>query len=155
MTDYVSINGVIEKLEDAKIPASDRGFLFADNVFETLVTFAGTILNLDKHLKRLRISAENMSIPIPWSDEQLAFELKSLAEQSNFRKGLLRLVVTRGEGFGLSFEKTITPNKYIYSLPAKADPEWVQAEGLKLKKKKLTQPKEAQLQKQVTTFHPS
>lgn len=136
MTDYVSFNGVIEKLEDAKIPASDRGFLFADNVFETLVTFAGTILNLDKHLKRLRISAENMSIPIPWSDEQLTFELKSLAEQSNFRKGLLRLVVTRGEGFGLSFEKTITPNKYIYSLPAKADPEWVQAEGLKLKKKK-------------------
>ena len=76
MKDLININGVITPLEDAKISATDRGFLFADNIFETLVAFDGKILNLKKHLERLRISAENMQIPIPWSDEELEFELK-------------------------------------------------------------------------------
>jgi branched-subunit amino acid aminotransferase/4-amino-4-deoxychorismate lyase len=136
MSNLISINGTISNLEDAKIPATDRGFLFADNVFETLVAFEGKVLNLSKHIERLRTSAENMQIPIPWGDEELEFELKSMAEQTSHTKGFLRLVVTRGSGFGISFGDDITPNKYIYSLPANMDPDWVQQTGIALKRKK-------------------
>ena len=137
MKDLININGVITPLEDAKISATDRGFLFADNIFETLVAFDRKILNLKKHLERLRISAENMQIPIPWSDEELEFELKTMVEQNKHPKGFLRFVVTRGDGFGISYdEEKIHPNKYIYSLPAKQDPDWVQQNGIALKKKK-------------------
>lgn len=132
----ISINGVITNLEDAKIPANDRGFLFADNIFETLVSFKGKLLNVEKHIRRLRISAENMQIPIPWSDEELEFELRHMAEVQKHAKGFLRLVVTRGNGFGISFSDDIKPNKYIYALPANIDPKWVQEKGIALKRKK-------------------
>lgn len=138
MSKLISINGTISSLDKASIPATDRGFLFADNIFETIVVFDGKILNLKKHLERLRISAENMRIDIPWTDEELSFELVSIAEQNKLPKGVIRLVVTRGCGFGISFDDHITPNKYIYSLPANVDPTWVQEKGIALKKKKST-----------------
>lgn len=136
MNQLVSINGTISPLEEAVIPATDRGFLFSDNVFETLVAFNGKILNLKKHLARLRISAENMQISIPWTDDELTFELTSMAESVKHPKSFFRLVVTRGNGFGISFNENIKPNKYIFYMPANLDPEWVQTKGIALKPKK-------------------
>lgn len=133
MKSLASINGQITTLEEAFVPAKDRGFLFGDNIFETLVAFSGKILNVPKHLQRLRTSAENMGIHIPWSDEQLAFELETLAESTKNKKSFLRLVVTRGEGFGLSVSEELTPNKYIFCGPANKDPETILKNGLRLK----------------------
>lgn len=136
MKHLMSINGEITSLENAVIPATDRGFLFGDNIFETIVAFSGKILNLDRHLERLRRSADNLQMSIPWSDEELKFELMTLCEQNPQTKSFLRLVVTRGCGFGLAFEKETVPNKYIYCLPAKVENSSFFANGIALKKKK-------------------
>lgn len=133
MEELININGVITPLDRATISATDRGFLFADNIFETLVAFDGTILNVKQHIDRLRNSAANMEIPIPWSDEELKFDLESMVERTKHRKGILRLVVTRGDGFGISFDSEISPNKYIYSIPAHPEPAWVLKDGIALK----------------------
>ena len=133
MEELININGVITPLDKATISATDRGFLFADNIFETLVAFDGTILNVKQHIDRLRNSAANMEIPIPWSDEELKFDLESMVERTKHRKGILRLVVTRGDGFGISFDSGISPNKYIYSIPAHPEPAWVLKDGIALK----------------------
>src|SRR5690606_30973975 len=97
----ISVNGEIQPAEKAKVSALDRGFLFGDNIFETLVGFHGRILDVSPHLARLRQSAEDLLIDIPWSDEALQFEMESLAAEVAEPKIFIRLVVTRGEGLGL------------------------------------------------------
>ena len=119
MDGIIVVNGEFQNPERASIPALDRGFLFGDNVFEVLVAFRGKVLDTHKHIRRLRNSAELLSLPIPWSDEELAFELQSVAEQINFPKSYLRVVVTRGAGTGLDIPEAMEPHKIIYGFPAK------------------------------------
>jgi len=132
----VSVNGQVSSLENACIPADDRGFLFADNVFEVIVGFKDQLLDLDKHLVRLRSSADELGIDLPWSDEDLAFEVTSLAEQFSCDKKYIRLVITRGCGFGLAVEP-IKPNKIIYIMPTKTEVESIYHDGVSLKLKRL------------------
>ncbi len=129
----VSVNGQISDLSEAKISASDRGFLFADSVFETLVAFEYLVLEPLAHFSRLRASADAKLIPIPWADEDLLFEVKTLIEQLGAAKTQIRLVVTGGEGFGLAPATKVQPSKMIYALPATHFPESVYLEGLALK----------------------
>jgi len=137
MAALISINGTVTSQEEAAIPAMDRGFLFGDNVFEVLVGFNGKLLDLTEHLDRLRLSADDLRIDIPWSNQELAFELESLAEQVNEPKIYIRLVITRGNGAGISIPDNITPNKIIYAFPAKIESPEVYQSGLSLKRKQL------------------
>lgn len=137
MEGLIAINGEMISPDLAKISAFDRGFLFGDSIFEVMVGFRKKILNQKSHLKRLRFSAHQYSIPIPWTDEQLLFEIETLNEQLNAPKSYIRLVVTRGEGLGLKTSSSLTPNRLIYALPAKKENEKSYAEGLALKTKHL------------------
>src|SRR5438105_454484 len=104
MRGFVSINGQVSPPELAVVPALDRGLLFGDGIFEVLVAFHGKILNVPRHLERLRASAETLGFQIPWGDAELEFELASLVEQLAVPKAYLRLAVTRGNGLGLKPE---------------------------------------------------
>jgi branched-chain amino acid aminotransferase len=132
MKSLVSVNGTITSPEDARIPAMDRGFLFGDDVFETLVAFGGIILNKSRHLERLRRSAEMLNMEIPWRDDELSFELDSLAQMVRCPKLSLRLVVTRGNGLGLKPQPEISPNKIVYVIPAQIETDKTRQEGLAL-----------------------
>lgn len=114
----------------------DRGLLFGDNVFEVLVGFGKHLLDVEPHLERLRGSAENLEIPVPWSNEDLRFEMESLAEQITAPKKYIRLVITRGDGLGLGSIETANPNKYLYAFPANREPEHHLREGIALKLKR-------------------
>src|SRR6185312_11534292 len=96
----IAVNGSVFPAATAQIPATDRGALYGDAVFETMVAFGGQILRIDQHLARLRQSAERLGIALPWSDEALTFELRGLAETEAKPKLTLRLVVSRGSGLG-------------------------------------------------------
>lgn len=130
----ISVNGRITPPEQAVIPALDRGFLFSDAVFETLVAFQGTILDTPRHMTRLRRSAESTQMSIPWSDAELEFELQALAEQVPVNKVSLRLVITRGIGTGLKLPPDLKPNKVIYCAPATGEPRSLYQEGIALKR---------------------
>jgi branched-subunit amino acid aminotransferase/4-amino-4-deoxychorismate lyase len=132
MKSLVSFNGQVTTLEDARIPATDRGFLFGDSIFETLVAFHGKILNKDRHLSRLHRSAELIGLQIPWSNEQLSFELDHLIQSLQVPKMSLRLVVTRGSGLSLRPESGLVPNRVIFAIPAKVESDLVREEGLAL-----------------------
>lgn len=132
MEGIVSVNGKISSPEDAVIPVLDRGFLFGDNVFEVIVAFGNKALDLKPHLIRLRESAEMHRMEIPWSDEELSFEIQSLIEQTKALKKYVRLVITRGNGIGLYAPEKPVLNKVIYCLPAKLEPEETFSNGLSL-----------------------
>jgi branched-subunit amino acid aminotransferase/4-amino-4-deoxychorismate lyase len=134
MLGLISVNGKVTAPEAAMVPALDRGFLMADDIFEVLVAFGGKLLDLDRHLVRLRQSAEKTQIPVPWSDAELGFELQALADQVRAPKMYLRLTVTRGLGMGVKPPKDPKPTKVIYCFPAADEPLSSYKEGLGLKR---------------------
>lgn len=135
MDGIISINGTISAPQDARVPALDRGFLFGDNIFEVLVAFGNKALDLSPHLLRLRKSAAMHKIPIPWSDEELSFEITSLVEAFTAPKKYIRLVITRGNGIHLFAPESPIPNKIIYCLAAKQESSENLENGLKLMRK--------------------
>ncbi|MCB9229054.1 MAG: aminotransferase class IV [Deltaproteobacteria bacterium] len=137
MDGIIVVNGEFRKPDTASIPAMDRGFLFGDHVFEVLVAFRGHVLDLRPHISRLRESAEILKLPIPWSDEELSFELSSVAERLDYPKTQLRLVVTRGAGSSLDIPEDVHPHKIIYGFPAKLMDERLYKEGISLQARHL------------------
>ena len=64
-TAHAWANGGLVPADAPLIPASDRGFLLGDAVFETIRVFGGRILELPLHAERLRGSAAALEIPLP------------------------------------------------------------------------------------------
>jgi len=133
----ISVNGVISPAAQAGIPALDRGFLFGDNVFEVIVGFHGKLLDVDRHLARLRRSAAEIELDIPWSDAELTFEIEALASQIPAPKNYIRLVITRGNGLGLNIGDSLAPNRVIYSFAAAQEPTLTYKDGLSLRRRML------------------
>jgi branched-chain amino acid aminotransferase len=130
----IAVNGSVTAPEEAKVSALDRGFLFGDNVFETFVGFQDKLLDASQHLARLRYSAGEIGLGIPWSDEELTFELTSLIEQVAVDKKSVRLVVTRGEGLGLRVKADFKPTRVVYAFPAPVESPTLYQEGICLKR---------------------
>ncbi|MDD9951263.1 MAG: aminotransferase class IV [Zetaproteobacteria bacterium] len=133
MTGLISINGEIQPAEQAKVPALDRGFLFGDNIFEAMVGFSGQIIDTTAHLERLEKSAERIRLTLPWSQDLLRFELETLAQQAQFPKAFIRLVITRGCGSGLRVPETRQPLRVGYCLPSPPVEEDKWERGLRVK----------------------
>ena len=129
---WIAINGEVFSPEQAKIPALDRGFLFGDNCFESMVVFGGKILDLEDHLARLAVSAAQIQLSLPWSIEQIAAELSEFAASQPIPKAGLRYVVTRGSGLGLHVPKTTECLRVAYLFPAPVEPEITWEKGLAL-----------------------
>jgi branched-chain amino acid aminotransferase len=99
---YLSRGDVIVAVREARVPVSDRGFLYGDAVFETLRTQdGGAPVHLGEHLARLRRSAGALGIEVPWSDPALEAILHRTHAATGYAETRLRVVVTRGEGSGL------------------------------------------------------
>jgi branched-chain amino acid aminotransferase len=90
------LNGRLVEASAAQIAPSDRGFLLADGLFETIRVSAGALLWLGDHLARLHAGAALLGIPAPFSDDAIAAGLRSLVEASGLADAAVRLTLTRG-----------------------------------------------------------
>lgn len=133
MEGLVSIDGKISGIAEATVPVMDRSFLYGDCVFETLVAFGEQVLDIPDHLSRLRRSAQNLRLTIPWSDSEMEVEIRKLVHQLNHPKSAVRLMVTRGDGFSLKVPDQPKPRKVIFCYPAKIEHKSVYDIGLSLK----------------------
>lgn len=95
---WVNINGTITQASEAKISIFDRGFLFADSVYEVTRTYHQIPHLLEDHLERLRLSAKRLNLPIFLSDETIAQEVYRLLEYIQAPQITIRIIVTRGVG---------------------------------------------------------
>lgn len=83
---YVYLNGDYLERSEATIPVDDRGFLFADAVYEALRAPRGRIFEAERHMARMRHGMETLRFGTPaLTDEMLAaaarlIELNSLGE---------------------------------------------------------------------------
>lgn len=95
---WVSINGDITKAQEAKISIFDRGFLFADSVYEVTRTYEQIPFLLEEHLQRLHLSAKRLNLPILIDDQEITKEIYNLLKFIQAPQITLRIIVTRGLG---------------------------------------------------------
>lgn len=90
------VNGDFVAEENAKISVLDRGFLFADAVYEVSTILDGKLIDNKAHLRRLARSLSELSMAPPCSDEDIVSAQLKLVEMNEVHEGLLYLQVSRG-----------------------------------------------------------
>ncbi|MCX6544497.1 MAG: aminotransferase class IV [Acidobacteria bacterium] len=102
------VNGRICSQQDALISVFDHGFLFGEGVYEVVRTYHGQPFLLDRHLTRLRTSAQMIALPLPVDDTGLCRAIGDTMKayvDGPGRDGAsdnlyIRILVTRGLGDG-------------------------------------------------------
>ena len=96
MNEIIWLNGEIIPMSEARISPEDRGFQFADGVYEVIRLYAGRPFTLDEHLARLERSAAELRLTVPIPTAQLKTEIARLIAQSGVAEGMIYLQLTRG-----------------------------------------------------------
>jgi D-alanine transaminase len=96
MSRVAYVNGVYQRHAEATIHVEDRGFQFADGVYEVWSVFDGKMADFDGHMTRLHRSLTELRIDIPMSREALTRVLKETIRRNRVRNGIVYLQVTRG-----------------------------------------------------------
>jgi len=65
MAATVNVNGRVSDQEHAAISVFDHGFLYGEGVYETLRTYNGQPFLFDRHMTRLRRSADMLALEVP------------------------------------------------------------------------------------------
>ncbi|MEZ4452193.1 MAG: aminotransferase class IV [Nannocystaceae bacterium] len=95
---YLSTLGRPVDPADATISVFDRGFLYGDSVYETLRSAGGRLVEWERHLGRLRRSADGIGLTIPWDDAGLLEAVAATIAASEEPEVQVRMIVTRGLG---------------------------------------------------------
>jgi len=96
MSRIVYVNGTYLPEAEAKISVFDRGFLFADGVYEVTSVLHGKLIDNQGHLVRLHRSLSELDMAAPASDDDIVAIQKTLVERNGVVEGLVYLQVTRG-----------------------------------------------------------
>lgn len=104
----VYLNGDWLPTAEARIPITDRGFLFSDGVFETARVHQGQFFRLRQHLERLERSARTLMLPLPGLPE-LEDVAREILRRNPLTEASLRITVTRGSGDSPTLLATLTP----------------------------------------------
>ena len=103
MEEIVYLNGDLIPRSQAKLSPFDHGFLYGYGLFETMRAYNGSIFRLDRHLVRLRRSAETLGIESKLASFSLEKACNDLLGANKLAEARLRFTVSAGAG-------DITPN---------------------------------------------
>lgn len=94
------LNGEYLPLREARISPLDRGFLFADGVYEVMPVFAGRPFRFDAHFDRLARSLEALRLRDPHSRDAWKSLCRELIARNGGGDQYIYLQVTRGAEHG-------------------------------------------------------
>lgn len=94
------LNGEYQSLRDARISPLDRGFLFADSVYEVLPVHSGRMYRFREHFDRLHRSLGEVQIPSPHTHDEWFALLQELVARNGTSDMYVYVQVTRGMEFG-------------------------------------------------------
>src|SRR4029078_6704977 len=90
------VNGRYVTHSNAMVHVEDRGYQFADGVYEVCEIRHGMIVDLTRHLDRLDRSLREIRIAWPMKRASLISVVRELLRRNKVRNGLFYLQVTRG-----------------------------------------------------------
>ena len=96
MTRTVYVNGSYLPETEATVSIFDRGFLFADGVYEVTSVLGGKLIDFDGHAKRLERSLSELEMAMPMDSDALLEVHRELVRLNEIDEGLIYLQITRG-----------------------------------------------------------
>jgi len=90
------VNGTFLPLEKAYVHVEDRGFQFADGVYEVIACYSGSFLEIGAHLQRLKRSCDAIHLPLPRPLDELESLIRETFARNRLDDALLYVQVTRG-----------------------------------------------------------
>lgn len=98
MSRVVYVNGRYEPYGEAAVHVEDRGFQFADAVYEVIEVLGGRLVDGTRHLDRLERSLGELGMGMPMSRAALSNVLRETIKRNRVRDGLVYMQVSRGAG---------------------------------------------------------
>jgi D-alanine transaminase len=118
------LNGEFQPLEDTRISPLDRGFLFADGVYEVIPVYAGRLFRADAHLARLERSLASIRIEGPWGRAGWNTLLDGIVERNGGGHQAVYLQVTRGVApRDHAFPGSVAPTVFAMTRILNGDPQ--------------------------------
>ena len=111
MTRIVYVNGRYEPYAHAGVHAEDRGFQFADAIYEVCEVKDGRLVDETRHMDRLTRSLAELGIAQPMSRAALARVMRETVRRNRVSYGIVYLQVSRGA----------RPRDFLFP-PANVDP---------------------------------
>ena len=96
MKNITYINNKFVKNSNAKISVEDRGFLFADSVYELISVFNKKIVDIDQHLNRLKSSLNKVKLKYNFNKKKIRKIINKLIKFNNVINGYIYIQITRG-----------------------------------------------------------
>ena len=96
MSRIAYVNGQYQPHTGAVVHIEDRGFQFADGVYEVWSVFDGRLADFDGHMTRLQRSLSELRIRMPMSPQALTIVLKETIRRNRVDNGIVYLQITRG-----------------------------------------------------------
>jgi D-alanine transaminase len=98
VTRIVYVNGAYKRYAEAAIHVEDRGFQFADSIYEVIEVLGGRLVDATRHLARLHRSLRELAISPPMRERALLHIIGEVVRRNRVRDGIVYMQVTRGAG---------------------------------------------------------
>jgi D-alanine transaminase len=110
------VNGSFVPLSEAKVSVLDRGFLFADGIYEVAAVLDGKLVDSASHLARLERSVGEIGLALPESVARIEELQKELIARNQLDNGMVYLQVTRGadKSRDFPFPTGVTPTLVMF-----------------------------------------
>ncbi len=117
MDSIAYVNGSYLPLSEAKVSVLDRGFLFADGIYEVAAVLDGKLIDNQSHLARLERSVGEIALALPESIARIEEIQKELVKRNELVNGMVYLEVTRGadKGRDFAFPKDVKPTLIMFT----------------------------------------
>lgn len=96
MSRIVYVNGRYAPYAEAAIHVEDRGFQFADSVYEVIEVLGGRLVDERRHLDRLERSLAEIRMDLPMARGALQTVMRETVRRNRVRDGLVYVQVSRG-----------------------------------------------------------
>jgi branched-chain amino acid aminotransferase len=134
MRGAVYVNGRIAPADQAVVPVYDHGFVYGEGIYETMRTYNRVPFLYDRHMRRLRQSAERIMLDVPYDDGTMLGWIDQTVEAAGpLNEAYVRILHTRGVG-DLSYDPKATPapTTVILVKPFEAYPARVYEAGIRI-----------------------
>jgi D-alanine transaminase len=130
MPEIAYVNGKFLPLEQATVPVEDRGYQFADAVYEVVRTYGGRPFALDEHLARLFRSLVSIQLEHHLDAGQLKSLIGEAIQRAGFAETMIYIQISRGvakrhRGIPVSYEPT-----FVLTARAMPDSRYLREHGI-------------------------